>query len=248
MTMSRFISETPISTPTPHNTIPRHTRSRDGNVRIYRDVTLYLTDHAIYNTDTKQIRAQEMRTDYEPYFVSGANVTSISANGYRIENGSFTTHDSPDPSFHLHARTIRVYEKDYVVFQNVTFYIGKVPVLWWPYIYQSLSDAFSFSVSPSFLSSWGPSLLTKVTIPITDKISEDIHLDYRIRRGVAVGFDASMKYGKDDDSWLSCERHRQDQNPLINRTSVPRGLVSTGRYRASLKGDIPLYGWHLRHR
>jgi LPS-assembly protein len=213
-----------------------HEISVDGNVRIYRDVTLYLTDHAIYNTDTKQIRAQEMRTDYEPYFVSGANVTSISANGYRIENGSFTTHDSPDPSFHLHARTIRVYEKDYVVFQNVTFYIGKVPVLWWPYIYQSLSDAFSFSVSPSFLSSWGPSLLTKVTIPITDKISGDIHLDYRTRRGVAIGFDASMKYGKDDDSWAKMRTYYlQDQNPLINRTSVPRGLVSTGRYRASLE-------------
>ena len=177
-----------------------------------------------------------MRTDYEPYFVSGANVTSISANGYRIENGSFTTHDSPDPSFHLHARTIRVYEKDYVVFQNVTFYIGKVPVLWWPYIYQSLNDAFSFSVSPSFLSSWGPSLLTKVTIPITDKISGDIHLDYRTRRGVAIGFDASMKYGKDDDSWAKLRTYYlQDQNPLINRTSVPRGLVSTGRYRASLE-------------
>lgn len=213
-----------------------HEISVDGNVRIYRDVTLYLTDHAIYNTDTKQIRAQEMRTDYEPYFVSGANVTSISANGYRIENGSFTTHDSPDPSFHLHARTIRVYEKDYVVFQNVTFYIGKVPVLWWPYIYQSLNDAFSFSVSPSFLSSWGPSLLTKVTIPITDKISGDIHLDYRTRRGVAVGFDASMKYGKDDDSWAKLRTYYlQDQNPLINRTGVPRGLVSTGRYRASLE-------------
>jgi len=213
-----------------------HDISVDGNVRIYRDVTLYLTNHAIYNTETKAIRAQEMRTDYEPYFVSGAHVTSISANGYRIENGSFTTHDAPDPSFHLHARTIRVYEKDYVVFQNVTFYIGNVPVMWWPYIYQSLSDAFSFSVSPSFLSSWGPSLLTKVTIPITDKISGDVHLDYRTRRGVAIGFDANMKYGKDDDSWAKLRTYYlQDQNPLINRTSVPRGLVSTGRYRASLE-------------
>ena len=33
-----------------------HEISVDGNVRIYRDVTLYLTDHAIYNTDTKQIK------------------------------------------------------------------------------------------------------------------------------------------------------------------------------------------------
>ena len=207
-----------------------------GNVRIYKDVNLYLSDHAIYNTETKQIHADEMRTDYEPYFVSGTNVTSISANGYRIENGSFTTHDAPDPSFHLHARTIRVYEKDYVVFQNVTFYVGNVPIFWWPYVYQSLNDAFSFSVSPSFLSSWGPSLLTKITIPITDKISGDLHLDYRIRRGMAIGFDAIMKYGKENDSQAKLKTYYlQDQNPLINRTGVPRGKVSTGRYRATLE-------------
>jgi lipopolysaccharide export system protein LptA len=213
-----------------------HEISVEGNVRIYRDVNLYLADHAIYNTESKQIKTDEMRTDYDPYFVSGASVTSISANGYRIENGNFTTHDSPDPSFHLHAKTIRVYEKDYVVFQNVTFYIGKVPVLWWPYAYQSLNDAFSFSVSPAFLSSWGPSLLTQITFPITDKIKSRLRLDYRTRRGVAIGFEATMNYGKDDDSWAKLKTYYiQDQNPLINRTSVPRGLVSTGRYRLSLE-------------
>ena len=213
-----------------------HDISVQGNVRIYRDVSLYLTDHAIYNTETKQIKADEMRTDYDPYFVSGTSVTSISANGYRIENGTFTTHDAPDPSFHLHARTIRVYEKDYVVFQNVTFYIGKVPVLWWPYVYQSLNDAFSFSVSPAFLSSWGPSLLTQVTFPITDKLTGKLHLDYRTRRGVAIGFDANITYGKDDNSWAKLKTYYlQDQNPLINRTDVRRGLVSSGRYRVTLE-------------
>jgi len=207
-----------------------------GNVRIYRDVTMYLTDHAIYNTETKEIKADEMRTDTEPYFVSGTSVTSISANAYRVENGNFTTHDTPDPSFHLHARTIRVYEKDYVVFQNVTFYIGTVPILWWPYVYQSLNDAFSFSVSPAFLSSWGTSLLTKVNFPITKNLNGALHLDYRSRRGVAIGFDANLTYGKDDNSWAKLKTYYlQDQNPLINRTSVPRGLVSTGRYRVTLE-------------
>jgi LPS-assembly protein len=218
-----------------------HEISVEGNVRIYRDTSLYLADHGTYNTETKEIKTDEMRTDYEPYFVAGADVTSISANGYRIENGSFTTHDSSDPSFHLRARTIRVYEKDYVVFQNVTFYIGKVPVLWWPYVYQSLNDAFSFSVSPAFLSSWGPSLLTKVTIPITDKINGDLHLDYRTRRGVAAGFDAITKYGKDDDSWAKLKTYYlQDQNPDINRTDLPRGSTSDGRYRVSVQ-DYTLF-------
>jgi LPS-assembly protein len=207
-----------------------------GNVRIYKDTNLYLAEEATYNTETKAITAQNMRSDYEPYFVSGTNVQSISENAYRIEQGIFTTHDSPDPSFHLRARTIRVYEKDHVVFQNVTFYLGDVPIFWWPYAYQSLDDAFSFSVSPAFLSSWGPSLLTSVTFPITEKIKGRVHLDYRSRRGPAIGFDSSVEYGKDDNSWANLKTYYiQDQNPLINRTSLPRGGVPTGRYRLSLE-------------
>jgi lipopolysaccharide export system protein LptA len=209
-----------------------------GHVRIYRDVNLYLSESAVYNTETKEVRGDQMRSDYDPYFVAGTKVTSLSSNAYRIENGMFTTHDDPDPSFHLQARTIRVYEKDYVVFHNVTFYVGKVPILWWPYVYQSLDDAFSFSVSPSFLSSWGPSLLTQIAFPITDKIKGRLRLDYRTRRGVAIGFESNMDYGKDDNSWAKLKTYYlQDQNPLINRTTVPRGLISTGRYRFSLENQ-----------
>jgi LPS-assembly protein len=212
-----------------------------GHVRIYRDTTLYIGEHAVYNTETKQIRAEEMRSEYDPYFVTGAKITSISDNGYLVENGLFTTHDTPDPSFHLRARTIRVYEKDHVVFQNVTFYVGDVPIFWWPYVYQSLNDAFSFSVSPAFLSSWGPSLLTSVTFPITEKIKGKLRLDYRGRRGPAIGFEGHIDYGKDDDSWADLKTYySQDQNPLINKTAIPRGLVSTGRYRVTLEGQTNL--------
>src|SRR5437588_2083488 len=35
-----------------------------GNVRIYRDVSLYVADEGIYNLDTKQIRTNQVRTEY----------------------------------------------------------------------------------------------------------------------------------------------------------------------------------------
>ena len=208
----------------------------EGHVRIYRDVDLYLAESGIYNIDTKRIRATNMRTESDPYFVSGQNVSEISENGYLVENGIFTTHDSPNANFHLRARKIRVYEKDRVVFQNVTFYVGNVPIFWWPYLYQSLSDAFSFTVSPAFLSSWGPSLLTQVTFPIRENIKGRVRLDYRGRRGVAIGFESDIDYGKDNSSWAKLKTYYlQDQNPLLNRTALPRGAVPTGRYRLSLE-------------
>ena len=60
--------------------------------------------------------------------------------------------------------------------QTSHFYIGRVPVFWWPYLYQSLNDAFNFTVSPAYLSSWGPSLLTEVIFPITDDIKGQVPL------------------------------------------------------------------------
>jgi LPS-assembly protein len=207
-----------------------------GHVRIYRDKSLYVTDNGVYNTETKKIRAISGRTESEPYFLGGQNVSSISENAYLIRDGTFTTHDSARPDFHLHARKIRIYEKDRVIMQYVTAYIGNVPVFWWPYLYQSLNEAFSFTVSPAYLSSWGPSLLTQVTFPVTDNIHGRLRLDYFGRRGPAIGFDPVIDYGKDDNSQARLKTfYIQDQNPNLNQTAVRRQNVPTGRYRLSLE-------------
>jgi lipopolysaccharide export system protein LptA len=207
-----------------------------GHVRIYRDISLYVTEHGFYNTETKKIRAINGRTESLPYFLSGRDVSSISDNGYLIRNGTFTTDDSARSDFHLHAQKIRIYEKDRVIMQYVTAYIGKVPVFWWPYLYESLSDTFSFTVSPAYLSSWGPSLLTQVMFPITDNIKGRLRLDYFGRRGPAIGFDPVIDYGKDENSQATIKTfYIQDQNPNLNQTAVPRHGVPTGRYRLSLE-------------
>lgn len=207
-----------------------------GNVRVYRDISLYLADRAVYNTETKKIRAEKVRSSSDPYFVSGDTVNEITDNGYLIHNGTFTTQDSPASDFHLHAQTIRVYENDRVIFRDVTFYLGNVPLFWWPYLYQSLNDSFSFTVSPAYLSSWGPSLLTQVMFPITDHAEAKVRLDYRGRRGVALGFESDIHYGADDKSLARLKTYYiQDQNPLLNQTNLPRENVPTGRYRLGLE-------------
>jgi lipopolysaccharide export system protein LptA len=208
----------------------------EGHVRIYRATGLFVGERAIYNIDTKKIQAVEMRTDKTPYLVGGENVTSISEGSFLVSKGTFTTHDSSNPDFRLQARTLRIYENDRVIFENVTFYVKKVPIFWWPYLYQSLDDSFSYMVSPAYLSSWGPSILSRVAMPITDNIKMQIRLDYRSRRGVAVGFEPDMRYGKDKKSWARMRTYfLRDENPDINRTSEVRTGVPENRYRVSLQ-------------
>ena len=207
-----------------------------GHVRIYREASLYIAESGVYNTETKKIRALTARTESVPYFLKGGNVTSISDNGYLVQGGNFTTNDTARPDFHLHAQKIRYYEDDRVIFQYVTAYIGNVPIFWWPYLYQSLSDTFSFSVTPAYTSTWGPSLLTQVMFPITDYIKARLRLDYFGRRGPAIGFDPVIDYGKDQSSQARLKTfYIDDQNPDINQTNVPRKDVPTNRYRLSLE-------------
>jgi LPS-assembly protein len=208
----------------------------EGHVRIYRATGLFVGDRAIYNIDTKEIQAVQMRTDKSPYLVGGEKVTTISEGAFLVSKGTFTTHDSSNPDFRLQARTVRIYEQDRVVFQNVTFYVKNVPVFWWPYMYQSLNDAFSYMVSPAYLSSWGPSVLFRVSMPITDDIQTQIRLDYRSRRGLALGLEPDIRYGKNKTSWAKLRTYfLRDSNPNINRTSEVRVGVPKDRYRVSLQ-------------
>jgi LPS-assembly protein len=214
----------------------KHLVSAEGHVRIYREDKLVLAEHGTYNLDTKEITADTLRTSSDPYFVAGKSLQAFDDGHYEVLNGDFTTDDSDNPDFHLHAHKVRVYENDRVVFQNVTFYIGKVPVFWWPYLYQSLNDAFSFSISPAYLSEWGPSLLGQITFPITDYIKTRVRLDYRMRRGAAIGFEPEINYGKDKTSFARLTTYFiDDQNPELNRTNLPRKSIGTSRYRVSLQ-------------
>ncbi|HEX3817384.1 MAG TPA: LPS assembly protein LptD [Chthoniobacterales bacterium] len=214
----------------------KHQLFLKGNVRVYRGVSLYITDTATYNLDTKAINATDGRSSSYPYLISGQKVTSISDGQYLVHHGTVTTDDTATPDFQLKAKSVRIYENDRVIMKSVTFYIGKVPIFYWPYLYQSLDQSFSYAVAPAFLSSWGPSLLGRITFPIGDNISTTLKLDYRSRRGEAIGFDSTIHYGKDKKDYARLSTYYlQDQNPLINRTSLPRGAVPTGRYRLSLQ-------------
>ncbi|MEP6975831.1 MAG: LPS assembly protein LptD, partial [Spartobacteria bacterium] len=75
-----------------------------------------------------------------------------------------------------------------------------------------------------------------ITFPIGEKITSTLKLDYRSRRGVAIGFDSDIRYGKDDKSIAKFSTYfLQDQNPDLNRTSLPRNGTPTSRFRLSLQ-------------
>ena len=171
-----------------------------------------------------------------------------------MKDGIFTTHDSSKPDYHLRARTVRIYPKDRVIFSNVTLYIGRTPVFWYPYLYQSLNADSSFTFTPGYTSVWGAYLLTETVFPLSEGVSGKLRLDIYADRGVGVGFEAhwgahkrsaspfakatetktqsrdrEIKTGENWGRFISY--YINDSDPGTNKTSLGREPIDPERYR-----------------
>ncbi len=207
-----------------------------GNVRIYQDGDLFVGEKAIYNIDTKAINADQLSGGSLPFLFKAETFKTEAEDFLRATNARVTTHDSSKPDFNWRARTVRIYPDDRIVFSNVTWFVGKTPILWLPYLYQSLEDAVSFSISPGYSNLFGAYLLTRYSFPIGDNMSAVAKLDLMADRGIGVGLDGEYKFGKKKESWVSFQSYfLEDNDPNINETALARAEIDSTRYRASLR-------------
>ncbi len=214
-----------------------------GNVRIYREGQVFTAERAIYNFETKEMRAADFQGDFEPFRFSGDTMSSFGPNAYIVKNGVFTTSDSSKPDYHLSARQVRIYAKDRIVFSRVTLFVGETPIFWWPYLAQPLNRENAFTFTPGYISSWGAFLLTQYTFPIADNadILGTVHFDLRSQRGAAIGFDTDSTFGPQKESYVHFHSYyASDSSPETDVTGQGRKNTITDRYRVSLKSRIYL--------
>ncbi len=160
-----------------------------GSVRIYREGRLLTGERAVYNLESKQLTAADFRGAVTPYLFAGDSLSTLGTNAYMIKDAVFTTSDNSKPDYYIKAKSARVYPNDRVIFRGVKIYVGRTPIFWLPYVYQSLNKEQGFLITPGYTSVWGLSLLGQYTFPIGE-MSGRLHLDVMSSRGVGVGFDA----------------------------------------------------------
>ena len=203
-----------------------------GNVRLYREKYAFTADRAIYNLQTKKLIMSDFGGPKAPFQVLGDTVLSENENQYTVLNGLLTTSDSSKPDYHLRARKMRIYADDRIILSNVTLFVGRTPVFWFPYVYQSLNNQFSYSLAPGYNSTWGAYLLTALQFPLATDVSGEVHFDLRSSRGPGGGFDVNYNLHRD----LEMSGHLQiygiyDRSPNINDTALDRVPVGNDRYR-----------------
>ena len=213
-----------------------------GNVRIYSGEDLFNGQRAFYNMETKQMRALEFDGSHNPLKFSSLSTRGFGTKQFTLSDSDITTSDSSNPDWHVRAKTIRLYPNDRVIMLNSTVYVGKIPIIWLPYIYTNLSHQ-GFQFAPGYDSSWGGYLLTSYTFPLGtgDNFLATVRQDYRTLLGYAVGFDAKLKFGKNDRNvGQFISYYAQDQKPsqkLGGPGELPE-TVAQDRYRVGYQGKL----------
>ncbi len=210
-----------------------------GNIRLYTPEQVMTGQRALFNLETKQMRALEFSGAHYPLFFRAFSLRAPSTREFRVKDAIFTADDSSQPDFFVKSKSVRIYPDSRVVFSNSTVYVGQTPIFWFPYIFANINNT-GIEFLPGYDSRWGTYLMTAYSFPIGPggNIIGKVRGDYRSELGAAFGFDAIFRYGKDDRSFGEfVSYYADDQQPDrdVGGPGEPDETGDQGRYRVTFK-------------
>ncbi|MGA0175696.1 MAG: LPS-assembly protein LptD [Chthoniobacterales bacterium] len=210
-----------------------------GNIRIYADEQILNGHRAVYNLESRQIRALDFDGGDQVFKFSTLSMRAPTLKKFRARSLSLTTSDSSQPDYRLRAKSARIYPDDRVILSNATLYVGQTPVFWFPYVYAPLGE-MGWDIKPGFNSTWGAFLLLGYTFPLTTKTDATVHFDYRSERGIAGGIDLNAVYGPGDKSTANFRfYYADDTDPTVNNTAFQRtDEPENGRWIVSFQNRL----------
>jgi len=122
----------------------------------------------------------------------GKRVEKTGDEDYHVERGSFTTCDGDNPSWHFEARDLQVTLDEFATGRDAVFYVGKVPVLYTPYIlFPAQKERQSGLLLPKLGNSTKKGIYYDQPYYWAASPSQDVtaDLDLESARGVGVGID-----------------------------------------------------------
>ncbi|MBD3426370.1 MAG: LPS assembly protein LptD [Candidatus Omnitrophica bacterium] len=171
-----------------------NTRTRialcEGNVSIKHPEGVLTGERIRYDFNKKEGEIIGGQLDAFPWFGQAEQTGKVAENEYLLRKGFVTTCDLDEPHYRIAADEIRVFPDDKVIAKNVVAYIGKVPVMWFPYYYHPIIQTRAkVQFIPGLNKDWGYFLLSAWRFYVKGKSKVDLLLDYRTKKGFAEGLD-----------------------------------------------------------
>lgn len=155
-----------------------------------------------YNFQTKvgTIIDSEFRSN--PYFGKAEKVRKLSEAEFIALRGYISTCSLDNPHYRMKTRKVDFFPGDKVQMKDMTFYLGRIPIMYLPQYNHSLKDPLMHvQLMPGKSKEWGPYMLSAWRFNLTENLNGRIYLDYRSNFGVAEGFGANYKsqgFGRGD--------------------------------------------------
>ncbi|MDD5757076.1 MAG: LptA/OstA family protein, partial [bacterium] len=155
-----------------------------------------LSGHEVtYNLKTKQGVLSYGKLYAYKWYITGPKMERQGPEKMYLPTGYMTTCDLEKPHFQIKASRIAVYPKKYLICHHARFYIGDLPVLYFPVYYQSLKKKkYTLNVYVGHNSTEGDFAKIVYGYPLTDNIYGKLYLDYMEYLGWGKGAQVEYNY------------------------------------------------------
>jgi hypothetical protein len=130
--------------------------------------------------------------------IRGPRAVLDEAGAARYHDADFTSCDVVPPHYHFHATSVTLVPRSRVSAWNVLFYLGDVPVLYFPFFYHDLSPdhLLRWKVDPGYDKRNGGFVKSTLTTAYGGGWSSQVFADYYGSQGPAAGGDINYKKGE----------------------------------------------------
>ena len=227
-----------------------------GPLTIYQDEILVRSEEGgYYNWKDNRTAVSKVRIKMQGLLIRGSRIeynTDIEGKEYiTVYDAYVTVDDVEKPSAWVGTGTLTIYPGDYGRVTRLSIATAEsdytVPVLGWFTFSHSLNPREGYLPGGGSRSQWGAYLENSYGIlfgnrrtdgfmPTADYLAT-LHLDYRVRRGLAYGLDLEdiAMTDKHEDMTGFSAYFLSDADSSINPTDTPRVPVDRQRYRIALQ-------------
>ncbi|MCM2357355.1 MAG: LPS assembly protein LptD [Geobacteraceae bacterium] len=166
----------------------------EGKVKLRKDGDILTSDRIRINylTEQGEVENGALFVKQWNFHLRGARFLKTGAEQYRLERGTFTTCDGPEPSWRFSASDLDVSVEDYARGRNAVFYVKDIPVFYTPYlVFPVKRERQSGFLFPRIGNSTKKGFSLDVPFYWAISPSQDLtfDLDFQTKRGAGLGVD-----------------------------------------------------------
>jgi LPS-assembly protein len=170
-----------------------------GNVTIEENGDIIHSESVVYNYDNETGEIKEsFISSSNLLFMRSKSMNRLGKDTFKLKHVTFSTCDLDEPHTYFKSHCGKLILNKRVTIYNPIFYIGKIPVLYLPFITKSLKSGRRFSsrlkviLEPGYIKYEGFTLKTIVSCSLSDNSMVKVKYDHLGKRG--SGYDGEFNY------------------------------------------------------